>query len=459
MEIFQAKKLLKALKPALLLLLALITFAYTIPWVLSQSMSAKTYSGIDMHAYWYPGLYFRQGVNPYAAILNNPHPNYWDPRRPGSGDPMALPEGEYSLRLPISFLGGEDVTSFPVTRLMIEIPSATAPLGILLWTFSWIAWPVVRIAWAVINILLAIMAPWFVMRLSGKEDSLGNLDQWILAFLFYNIYGLRQGIVVGQQTLLCLVLILISLRLHKHWLFAGVLLGIALSKYSVAIPFFIFLLIYQKYRILLTSVAVQVIGLLLLMPMKWGTPLETIKAYLKVLEVHSGQSGIQIASILPAGGISIILMGLIAIFVILLLFVRGNSGKLIDIFAAEHLNKLNILILVTLLTTYHRIYDTSLTIFFFFFLMVSLMKAGNSASRNWRVSMAGVGIISGALIMYPTFFGKIAGLAGAPQALIAWLSPEAVTTVALLIMFAFSSLFSPRLSQEWTRSPIPGTNY
>lgn len=68
-------------KLLVLSVLILLTVLYTVPWTVRSSIENE-YSGLDFHGYWYAGHFIRQGINSYAAVVNDPNPNYWDPLNP-----------------------------------------------------------------------------------------------------------------------------------------------------------------------------------------------------------------------------------------------------------------------------------------------------------------------------------------------------------------------------------------
>lgn len=71
--------------------------------------------------------------------------------------------------------------------------------------------------------------------------NIDTISKLILALAFYNFYGLRQCLVVGQQSIISLFLLLLAMLVKDRWLLAGVLLGFGISKYSVGLPVFLFL--------------------------------------------------------------------------------------------------------------------------------------------------------------------------------------------------------------------------
>jgi len=448
MQIFRQS--LSKTKPAKLILLvglAVLLFAYTIPWV-AENSGDKDYSGIDFHGYWYAGHYVRAGVNSYAAILNGPSfPIYWDPRIPGSGVPYRLGirfgDFESALKLPIYYLDGRVVTDYPVAQVLIVAPSATAPLGLFLGLFSWFSWNIARTIWIVLNIIFAALIPWLGMRLIDQRQRMNMVDQLILAMTFYNFYGLRQSTVVGQQTLICLFLLMLALLLKDRWLVAGILLGFGISKYSVGLPVFLFFLLQRKYRIILVGLIVQAVGLLLLMPLEKGSLLETVKAYLKVFDLNYSQTGVhllaQFAEIPLAGYLMVLVILVVTIYLVggdYLSRKRPGGNE-----PALQLNHLNILTLGVFLAAYHRIHDMPFMIFFFLATTAVLVRDQKPTQNEGRLITASQWLLT-AMLVLPNIGTKVVSYAGLPAGVVERIaSADAISTLALLVMFALSAWF------------------
>ncbi len=226
----------RSVKLLVLTILILITLVYTIPWTIWNA-TERPYSGLDFHGYWYAGHFVRQGINSFAAILNSPEPNYWDPRIPDSGNPQLLKGAEASLKLPIYYLDGHVARSHPIAQSLIVVPALTAPLNLVLGLFSWFSWPVARVIWIMLNIFFAASMPWMALRLVDNANLLSLVDKLIFAFTFYNFYGLRQSIVVGQQSLVSLFLLLLSLLYRDKSMLSGIFLGLVFQSILWDCPF------------------------------------------------------------------------------------------------------------------------------------------------------------------------------------------------------------------------------
>jgi hypothetical protein len=76
----------------------------------------------------------------------------------------------------------------------------------------------------------------------------------VICFAFYGFVGTRVSVGTGQTTLFVFALMLGALlTMSKNWFASGIMLGFALSKYSVALPVFLFMLYEQKYRAIGTN--------------------------------------------------------------------------------------------------------------------------------------------------------------------------------------------------------------
>lgn len=428
-------------KVVVLLTLLLNTAAYTIPWVFANSLS-KEYSGIDFHGYWYAGHYLRQGVNPYAAILNSPDPVYWDPLVPDSGNPYKPTAPEYALTLPVTYLDGVTVTQPPVAQTMIVVPAMTAPLNLLIGLFSWFSWQTARWLWLALNLIFTAVIPWLALRLVNNRHKLDTLDKWIFALVFYNFYGVRQGLVVGQQTMICLFLLVLALLFHDKWLLSGILLGFGISKYSVGLPAFLYFLRQRNYRSVLVAVIVQVVGILLLVPLKWGSPMDTLSAYLQVFSVNFIQEGVHLSARFADVRLQGFSFGVILVVIVYFMSRQQVPGKTTGLSEnAARLNDLNILTLGIFLTTYHRVHDMPFMIFFLLACLVVWIENRDLAIGRFPsivLALTMTAILS--LLLFPTVPGKVIArlevLSFIPPA---WTSLEAFSSIAMLLMLALSA--------------------
>jgi hypothetical protein len=157
---------------------------------------------------------------------------------------------------------------------------------------------------------------------------------------------------------------------RRHWLTAGLILGLGLSKYSLALPFLLLLLYQRQIRLILVAFSVQLTGTLAISMLQGATFLETVQAYISILQLHLSQPGIHLRSFL-AGQDFIIIWGLLLVTVltwgsIMLWLWRADakfSGRL-TLQPLARLHFLAILSIWTLLASYHRVYDNTIIILF-----------------------------------------------------------------------------------------------
>ena len=444
----------KFFKLSLVIALAGLTVFYTIPWIVTHALQ-KEYSGVDFQDYWYAGHYLRQGGNAYAAIFNDPNPNYWDPRIPGSGDPNRLPSPEYLLDLPIYYLDGYVAESYPIAQTLIVAPSITAPLNLLIQLLAWFSWPAARFIWMTLGMLFAAIIPWLAIQLVDERSKLSLMDKLVFAMFFYNFYGLRQSIIIGQQTLISLLLLTLALLYRKNWLLAGLLLGFGVSKYSVGLPIFLYFFLQKEYRAVLVSMVLQVLGILLLVPLEWGSPLETLVAYYRIFEVNYAQDGVYLLARFAGDQIKLIVfllvLGVVAYFVAKQYFLKSalpGSEK-----SSMGLNDLNLITLAIFMTTYHRIHDMPFMIFFFLPVIAILLDARRLLTpTQTSVLYIGMGILA-AILIVPTGWvvaaSRVDAFMDVPEL---WGSVEAASSIGLLVMLGFSIWFQMR---RWSHEESP----
>lgn len=432
------------IKIALIVFLTSLLFLYTLPWILENALT-KEYSGVDFHGYWYANHYTRKGINPYWALLNKKGiPVYWDPRVPNSGDPlvaMSRNDGfESELDLPIQYLDGPTRSTHPVAQMLIVFPAATAPLTLVMGLFSWLSWPTARMAWLGLNMILALMIPWLGFRLLKDRQNIEFSTQLILALAFYNFYGLRQCLVVGQQSIISLFLLLLALLVRDRWVLAGILLGFGLSKYSVGIPIFIFFLVQKELRIVVVSLIVQALGVLALLPLQHGLILETVKAYLKALTLNYVQEGIHLQARMPDIPFAGYLIPVI--FIVAIAYLLKNGYIKFASHRAEddvlQLNMLNWLVVGLFLAAYHRIHDLPFMIFFPLSILVVWVGDYKIPYKTKAVLVFAVFVLT-SLLIAPTVPGKLlVGVGISAEAVSTYASENATSTAALLLIFGLS---------------------
>ena len=337
--------------------------------------------GIDFHPYWYRGHALRQGDNPYD-------PAFVDP----------------DLKLPIHYLDGKVTSELPVAQPgLVNLPPNTAPLALILFQFSRVSWPTAKWLWTLVNLALVLLLPGWVMRTFPERRSLTPADRWLIHLAFYAFVSTRVAVWVGQTTLVVFALMLAAIWLRpRSWPLAGLCLGLALSKYSLALPLFLWLVLQLRRREWLiagTGLLVQAAGLVAIALLSGVTPLRVAQDYVFIFRWIVGSTegeGAQLASLAPHQTLWIVAVALscLAGFTAWAAYLRrhqtqhslGNKGA-----AAGYLARSGpladyhlwvILVLWTLLAAYHGVYDSLVA--------VVLLPLGLYAIRNpqlWRLAL------------------------------------------------------------------------
>lgn len=309
---------------------------------------------IDLHPYWYYAHYIRAGVNPYTAFAE-----------------------EAPLPAPVQYIDGSVVAPDAVRQpRLAQIPANTAPLLFVFTLLSYFPWATVRIVWLVICLMLVLAIPWLALRLLPSSLQLGWGQKWMVALAFYAMKGPRVAIANGQPSILIFFLMILALLWRRHWLWAGLALGLALSKYSIALPVALYLLFERRFRLLLVAALVQGVGLLGVAVLDGGGIVETVQVYLQ-MALHFtdvAQGSVHLGSLLrdlPWLVMPLVVIGsLVTLLAVVISWRRGWAE--IDLLAVNSL-----LLLWVLLASYHRVYDTMLMVFFWILCL--------SAAAQWQL--------------------------------------------------------------------------
>jgi hypothetical protein len=245
---------------------------------------------IDFNPYWYSGLFIRQGVNPYEGFLRH-----------------------LELSLPISHLdGGTSTSSTTLSRpsRLQEMPANLAPFVLIVTPFSFLSLKSAVSLWTALNVGLAILIPLAVLRylkLKGLVVPTQLLPPSVLVFLGLNMTA-RGGIGNGQPSLLIFLFMLLALIWVEEGrlVLAGIALGLALSKYNVAFPVLVFLLLKRQWKAVLIALVVQLSGIVALSLLTKSSPSATLSDYVSIAVAHatrqiSSTKGINISDYLPQG--------------------------------------------------------------------------------------------------------------------------------------------------------------
>jgi hypothetical protein len=373
--------------------------------------------GIDFHSYWFSGLFIHQNSDPYAAFLSGQTPN-----------------------LPITFITGEIEFDSIRNPNLAHTPANTAPMVLLLSLFSWLPWQTAKTIWFFLNLFLILLLPLLVIRYLTPIPRMPRKLVLLTCLIVYALKGTRAALGTGQTTILVLTLMVLAFAINKKsWLVSGLLLGIALSKYSVALPVFLFFLYKRQFKILGVSLLIQLIGVFIISWIGNSPPLSVMQSYYKIMLVHINLPGIHLGDLFPPDSSMRIIGPFILTIVVAGIFIYQQlrnrdivSDKFID------LHTLAILSLWTLLVAYHRPYDGIMIIFF-----IVLIMHGLSKTNRWQLStVSRIGLIvyfSTAMLMLILPYEQIGSLIPwkGVQAILEFIAKTVILTLVSMLGVTF----------------------
>jgi hypothetical protein len=379
----------------------------------------KPSSASDFHAYWYAGHFLIQGRDPYGAYINAEQPS-----------------------LPVSYWDGVITRQYPVAQPELAMAPAYTPAVLFpLILFSHFSWKVAKWSFLLVNLILMFVTGWLVLRrvpFGGIRLSL--LDELLVFLLFVDLSATRIAIENGQITLLVFALMLITLLTADFaWPLAGIALGFALSKYSLAFPMFIFMLYKRHYRVILMAVLIQILGVLGLAALSKQSPVTIVLENIQLFLQHFNQPGIQLsrwfaypshnrlASLTPALGMTIL------IFLPLFFWLRNRAQATTRQTEIVDFHLMTILFIWTMLLGYHRLYDTLILVFFIVLVFKgsvapsiwSLASRGRTALWTFMLLLPAILILPARIVdlLLPFYYGRVS---------------DFITTILLVIMLAIS---------------------
>ncbi len=322
------------------------------------------YGGIDFHSYWYAGLFVRQQTDPFAAYLSGKEPD-----------------------LAIKFIGGDNETPVPPRGgPLATTPANTTPIVLLLTIFSWLPWPVAKSTWYIFNLLLVLILPWLAIRWLPRSNNLSIFAVTLFFLAFYALKGTRAALGTGQTTLLVLTLMLLCLLTwERSWLLAGLFLGVALSKYSIALPLLLYALYRRKFKVVAVALLVQLLSLALLSALTGSGPLAILQSNYKIMQIHTNLPGIYLAELFDHGSAMRLIapVAMSALMLAYLVWTTNRQPRPARSAAGESFRDRHLMAafaLWTLLVAYHRPYDGVLVIFF-----MAIVLYGFSEADSWRL--------------------------------------------------------------------------
>jgi hypothetical protein len=381
--------------------------------------TAEEDGGTDIHSYWYAGIFVRQGIDPYAAYFDNVRP-----------------------QAPVQHLDGistaESLDHY--AALLTNVPANTAPIVLLLTGLSFFTWQTAKTIWLLCNLGMMLSIPWLLWRFI-KPSGLHSAPavKLVLALAFYGFLATRNSIGNGQTTIFVIFLMFLSLALidKKLNLIGGLVLGVALSKYSVALPVFLLLLYRRDFRTAAVALGVQIVGAVVLGLICGITPGGLINDYARMMVYHSELEGIHLAAYLPAGIIYSIVGALLVVVPVAIRLWPVFTAQTIQTMQRRRLLEVHLLaafMLGALLAVYHKNYDVSMTI-----AAIALLILVTQNPDVWRLTAAQTSLVTvvciAAVMILSTPGESVTGFLPASLSTL-WLDllrPIATSTIVVLL--------------------------
>jgi hypothetical protein len=399
--------------------------------------TGKPLGSRDYHQFWYAGQFIIQDRDPYEAFFGGEKPD-----------------------LPIHYADGITVSRYPVAQYDLEItPSNTPAMLLALTPLSFFSWWTAKWSFLAINIILMLVTGWMAIRhVPFGGVKLPRIQELLIFLIYFDFSATRIAIENGQTTLLVFLLMMVALIFAKRsWYISGLALGLALSKYSLSIPVFLFFLYQKNYKALLLAVAVQFTGVIGMAAVSGGTPLKIIQENIMLFFRLFDQPGVHLSrwfefisnnhfmTLIP----SLFMTALI--FIPMFLWLQKAPRGTMEQEQIRDFHMLTVLFIWTILVAYHRLYDTLILIFFVILVFKGLARPG-----IWKLSQRGRNML---LAFMAVFIPLILIL---PARIVDLLLPfyygrvsDFITTILLVIMLAISMFLLRRYLKRMQAETIP----
>jgi hypothetical protein len=426
------------------LVLLIITAAVSIERMIQQGFSPA--GGNDLYTYWYAGHFLREGRDFYRSFLEHE-----------------------AISVPVQYLDRKVDSLDDILFAGLEpAPASTTPVYFLLLPLAFLSWPVAKVTWLFMNLALLAAAPLLLVRLFQKRNWLNRWEVLALTLVAFGLTSARSAVASGQITVLILDLVLAAVLLadRKPWL-AGLLLGLALSKYSLSLGILIlFMFIEPKLRLVLAAVLVQVAAIVALMLISGSRFVEIVREYIRMAVYHSGQDGIHLAAALHLENyllwVAIGLTLIVGIPMAIWRWRRSNKRWNESLTPLSRIHLMVIFILWALLVGYHRSYDAMVVIIFF-----GLIAYLDRRPESWdlpgkvQTGLKVFTIVALGLLMVPS--GSLVRLLLPLSIKMIWGSATNLTATTLILIFLFVSIFllfkiKDGVHEPQFLSPHPGVN-
>jgi len=233
----------------------------------------KERSGIDFFSLiWYPGHFLWQHSDPYNAALKKLVPS-----------------------LPVRYWDGHVATEF--TFVIDPMPTNLAPVVIIFAPLARLSWNNALTVWLVINLLMIPVIIYSIIHLLGCQPI--SWQGLIILLLAYSLIATREALETGQTTIFVLACMLAALVIGtRSQSMGGILLGIALSKYSLTFPGLLYFLCRRWYKGVMISASVPLIGTLLIALVSRVSPHHILAENFQLMLEHIEMPGLHLSATL-----------------------------------------------------------------------------------------------------------------------------------------------------------------
>jgi hypothetical protein len=390
----------------------------------------KPTGSTDFHQFWYAGHFILQHRDPYEAYFAGEKPY-----------------------LPIHYIDGVTVTQYPVAQPdLVIIPSNTPTMLLLLSPLAHFSWLTAKWSVMILNLILMLLTAWLALRkIPFGGIKLPRLQELLIFLIYFDFSATRIAVENGQTTMLVFLLMLVALIFSgSAWYISGLALGIALSKYSLSLPVFVFFLYKKNFKVLVLAIMVQLAGVIGVAAISGGTLLKVIEENIKLLFELFDQPGVHLSrwfefistnhfvSIIPS-----LLMTAI-VFIPALLWLRRTPPQTREQAEIRDFHVLTILFIWTILVAYHRLYDTVILIFFLILVFKGLAQPNvwELSSRVRKALIAFIAILIPLILILPArivdlllpfYYGRVS---------------DFITTILLVFMLVISMFLLWRYLQN-----------
>lgn len=222
-------------------------------------------------------------------------------------------------------------------------------------------WESAEVVWFLINIGSCFAIIWIIeSKLLPPPIHVHRLV--LLVLVFFASGPVSAIILIGQTSLIIMVFAIAGYSaLSKKPVLAGILLGLAFSKYSLTFLLALFLLFDRRYRTLLTAILVQLLGLVFISIAVNATPQIILADYFALVRHFAYESTelnlhsrIVDLGLHQSAALTFDLIGLTATIFTILAYIKLGANRSL---AQDNALLLPFLLIASIPFVYHRHYD------------------------------------------------------------------------------------------------------